>query len=68
MVLAASGSTIGIVIKDNVGIMGHVKGSAPVKASIITKQHSGLIIEMERLFLIWLEDQNTCNAISLVLM
>ncbi|XP_045132195.1 tigger transposable element-derived protein 1-like [Portunus trituberculatus] len=38
--------------------MEHVKGSAPMKVTVITKQHSGLIIEMERLLVLWLEEQN----------
>ena len=29
-----------------------------MKATVITKQRSGLIIEMERLLVLWLEDQN----------
>ena len=29
-----------------------------MKATGITKQRSGLIIEMERLLVLWLEDQN----------
>ena len=29
-----------------------------MKVTVITKQHSGLIIEMEKLLVLWLEDQN----------
>ncbi|KAM4694159.1 tigger transposable element-derived protein 1-like isoform 1-T2 [Discoglossus pictus] len=59
--LGFSRSTIGTILKDKVRIMEHVKGSAPMNSSIITKQRSGLIIETERLLLIWLEDQYKCN-------
>ncbi|KAM4688516.1 tigger transposable element-derived protein 1-like [Discoglossus pictus] len=59
--LGFSRSTIGTILKDKVRIMEHVKGNAPMKESIITKQRSGLIIEVERLLLIWLQDQYKCN-------
>lgn len=32
-----------------------------MKSTIITKQCSGLIIEMEILLIIWLDEQNQCN-------
>ncbi|XP_075398130.1 histone-lysine N-methyltransferase, H3 lysine-36 specific isoform X2 [Tenrec ecaudatus] len=56
--LGCSRSTIGNILKDKVRIMEHVKGSAPMKAAIITKPRNGLIIEMEKLLLIWLNDQS----------
>jgi len=59
--LGFSRSTIGTIIKDKVRIMEHVKGSVPMQATIITKQRSGLLIEMEKLLVIWLEDQNQRN-------
>ncbi|KAF7235282.1 Tigger transposable element-derived protein 1 [Varanus komodoensis] len=66
--LGFSRSTVGTILKDKVRIMEHVKGSIPMGATIITKQRSGLIIEMERLLLIWLEDQNQRNIpVSLAL-
>ena len=46
------------ITRDREGIVEHVKGSAPMKATVITKQRSGLIIEMERLLVLWLENQN----------
>ena len=46
------------ILKDKERIIEHVKRSAPMKATVITKQHSGLIIEMERLLVLWLKDQN----------
>jgi len=60
-VLGYSRSTIGTILKDKERIMEHVKGFVPMKATIITKQRSGLLIEMERLLVIWLEDQNQRN-------
>ena len=56
--LNLSRSTVATIIKDKECILEHVKGSAPMKSTVITKQRSGLIIEMERLLVLWLEDQN----------
>ncbi|XP_068231954.1 tigger transposable element-derived protein 1-like [Palaemon carinicauda] len=39
-------------------IVEHVKLSDAMKSTVITKQRSGLIIEMERLLVLWLEYQN----------
>ena len=47
--LGLSRSTVATILKDKERIIKHVKGSDPMKATVITKQHSGLIIEMERL-------------------
>ena len=51
-------STMATILRDKERIIEHVKGSAPMLATVITKQRSGLIIEMERLLVLWLEDQN----------
>ncbi|XP_072000149.1 putative CENPB DNA-binding domain-containing protein 1 isoform X2 [Engystomops pustulosus] len=59
--LGYSRSTIGTILKDKGRIMEHVKGHTPMNATIITKHRSGLIIEMERLLIIWIEDQNHRN-------
>ncbi|KAM4045527.1 tigger transposable element-derived protein 1-like [Anomaloglossus baeobatrachus] len=56
--LGLNRSTVATIIKDKDRILEHVKGSAPMKATVITKQRSGLIIDMERLLVLWLEDQN----------
>ena len=56
--LGLSRTTVATIIKDKERIMEHVKGSAPMKATVITKQRSGLIVEMERLLVLWLEEQN----------
>nr|XP_014424896.1 tigger transposable element-derived protein 1-like [Pelodiscus sinensis] len=64
-----SRSTIATILKDKDRVMEHVKGHTPMNATIITKQRSGLIIEMERLLTIWIEDQNQRNlpiSLSLV--
>ena len=53
-----SRSTVATILEDKERIIEHVKGSAPMQATVITKQRSGLIIEMERLLVLWLEDQN----------
>ena len=53
-----SRSTEATILKDKKPIIEHVKGSAAVKATVITKLRSGLIIEIERLMVLWLEDQN----------
>uniref|UniRef100_A0A2C9LLX7 HTH psq-type domain-containing protein n=1 Tax=Biomphalaria glabrata TaxID=6526 RepID=A0A2C9LLX7_BIOGL len=47
--LQLSRSTVTTIIKDKDGILEHVTRSAPMKATVITMQRSGLSIEMERL-------------------
>ncbi|XP_053561594.1 putative CENPB DNA-binding domain-containing protein 1 [Bombina bombina] len=67
--LGYSRSTIATILKDKGRIMDHVKGYTPMNATIITKQRSGLVIQMERLLTIWIEDQNQHNipiSLSLV--
>ena len=54
--LGLSRLTMATILKDKERIIEHVKGSDPMKAAVITKQHSGLIIEIERLLVLWLED------------
>ena len=56
--LGPSRSTVATIFKDKERIIEHVKGSAPMKATVVTKQRSSLITEMERLLVLWLEDQN----------
>uniref|UniRef100_UPI00358E7BA4 tigger transposable element-derived protein 1-like isoform X2 n=1 Tax=Myxine glutinosa TaxID=7769 RepID=UPI00358E7BA4 len=61
-------STVGTIVKDKTRILQHIKGSAPMKSTIITKQRSGVIADMEKLLILWLEDQNQRRApVSLVL-
>ena len=56
--LGYSHSTISSILKDKCKILEHVKGSTPMQSTVITKTRTGLIVEMERLLVIWLEDQN----------
>ena len=56
--LDLSRSIVATIIKDKERILSHVKGSAPMQSTVITKQRSGLLIETERLLNLWLEDQN----------
>ncbi|XP_068240870.1 tigger transposable element-derived protein 1-like [Palaemon carinicauda] len=46
------------ILKDKVCIVEHENGSALMKSTVISKQRSGLIIEMERLLVLRSEDQN----------
>uniref|UniRef100_A0A8C9W2M3 HTH CENPB-type domain-containing protein n=1 Tax=Scleropages formosus TaxID=113540 RepID=A0A8C9W2M3_SCLFO len=55
--LGFSHSTISTIIKDKARIREAVKGSAPLKATIITKKRQGPIDEMEKLLVTWMEDQ-----------
>ena len=53
-----SHSTISTILKEKCKILEHVKGSTPLQSTVITKNRTGLIVEMERLLVIWLEYQN----------
>jgi transposase-like protein len=50
-------STVKSNLNDNARIKEHVKGSAPLKPTVITEQRSGAIYEMEKLLTTWMEDQ-----------
>lgn len=50
-------STVKSILNDSARIKEHVKGSAPLKSTVITKQRSGAIYEMEKLLTIWMDDQ-----------
>ena len=52
-----SHSTVSTILKDKERIREAVKGSAPMQSTIITKQRSGPIHEMEKLLYIWMKDQ-----------
>ncbi|XP_066228014.1 putative CENPB DNA-binding domain-containing protein 1 [Saccopteryx leptura] len=52
-----SHSTVSTILKDKERIREAVKGSAPMRSTVITKQRSGPIHEMEKLLYIWMEDQ-----------
>lgn len=50
-------STVNTIVKDADRIKEHVKGCAPLRSTVITRQRSGAIYEMEKLLTIWMEDQ-----------
>ena len=50
-------STVNTIVKDADRIKEHVRGSAPMKSTIITKQRSRAIYETENLLTIWIKDQ-----------
>ncbi|XP_051785316.1 tigger transposable element-derived protein 1-like [Erpetoichthys calabaricus] len=52
-----SHSTVSTILKDKNRIREAVKGSAPLQSTVITKQRTGPIHEMEKLLNIWMEDQ-----------
>jgi hypothetical protein len=43
------------IMKDAACIKEHVKGTAMMKSMIITKKFAGLISEMEKLLMMWME-------------
>lgn len=54
--LKLSHSTVSTILKDKERIREAVKGSAPIKSTILTKQRQGPIHEMEKLLFMWMED------------
>ncbi|KAM9794182.1 jerky protein homolog-like isoform 1-T2 [Syngnathus typhle] len=67
-VLDLSRSTVATIIKDQDRILEHVKASPHMKSTIISKQYSGLMMEMERQLVIWLDDRHQQRLpVSLVL-
>ncbi|XP_066471494.1 tigger transposable element-derived protein 1-like isoform X2 [Tiliqua scincoides] len=64
--LGFAASTVSTILKDSARIKEHVRGSAPLKSTVITKKRSGAIYEMEKLLTIWMEDQiQKCMPLSL---
>lgn len=55
--LGLSVSTVNTIVKDADRIKEHVRRSAPMKSTIITKQRSRAIYETENLLTIWIKDQ-----------
>jgi len=55
--LGLSVSTVNSIVKDADRIKEHVRSSAPMKSTIITKQRSRAIYETENLLTIWIKDQ-----------
>lgn len=59
-------TTIVTILKDKARIQEHVKGSASLQSTVITKQRGGLLVQVEKLLIAWLEDQNRhCAPVSL---
>ncbi|XP_066950624.1 tigger transposable element-derived protein 1-like [Macrobrachium rosenbergii] len=57
--LGLSRTMVVTTVKDKQGILKHVQEAAPMKATVINVKHrSQNVAEMEKLLLIWLEDQN----------
>ncbi|XP_045149967.1 zinc finger MYM-type protein 5 isoform X3 [Echinops telfairi] len=55
--LGMSHSTITTILKNKEKILRAVKGSAPLKATRLTKMREGPISDMETLLMAWIEDQ-----------
>jgi len=55
--LGLSVSTVNTIVKDADRIKEHVRESAPIKSTVITKQRSRAIYETEKLLTIWIKDQ-----------
>jgi hypothetical protein len=55
--LSRAVSTVNTIVKDAFRIKEHVKGTALMKSTIITKRRGGAITEMEKLLTIWMEDR-----------
>ncbi|KAM8769930.1 putative CENPB DNA-binding domain-containing protein 1 [Rhynchonycteris naso] len=49
--------TVSTILKDEERIHEAVKGSAPMRSTVLTKHRSGPIHKMEKLLYIWMEDQ-----------
>ncbi|XP_064085343.1 tigger transposable element-derived protein 1-like [Macrobrachium nipponense] len=60
--LHLSHSTVSTILKDKERIKDAVKGAAPFKSTIITKQREGTIADMEKLLFTWLEDNRQRNV------
>lgn len=54
-------TTIVSIMKDKTRILEEVKGQAPMQAKCI-RQRAGLIAEMEKLLIVWLDDQTRCQV------
>ena len=55
--LNLSQSTVSTILKDSERIIDAVNSSASLKATVITKRRTPIIEEMEKILLIWVEDQ-----------
>jgi hypothetical protein len=55
-------STMKIILKDPERTKDHVKYSAPLKSTAITKKHAVAVFETEKLLILWMEDKIQSNA------
>jgi len=55
--LGLSVSTVNTTVKDADRIMENVRGSAPMKSTVITKKRFRATYETEKLLTIWMKDQ-----------
>ncbi|KAI8747737.1 tigger transposable element-derived protein 1, partial [Biomphalaria glabrata] len=62
--LGLSRSTVSTIIKEKDRILEHVRGSAAMTSTVITKQRNRLILEMEKLLVLWLDEQT--GPVSLI--
>jgi hypothetical protein len=53
-------TTVVSIMKDKARILDEVKGQAPMQGKYI-RQRAGLIAEMEKLLIVWLDDQMCCH-------
>ncbi|XP_053145994.1 tigger transposable element-derived protein 1-like isoform X2 [Hemicordylus capensis] len=60
--LAIPRTTIVCILKDKKRIQEHVKGSACMQSTVITKRRVGIIAQVEKLLISWLEDQHQRRA------
>jgi len=54
-------TTVVSIMKDKARILEEVRGQAPMHAKYI-RQRAGLIAEMEKLLIVWLDDQTRCHV------
>ena len=54
-------TTVVSIMKDKARILEEVKGQAPMQAKCI-RQRAGHIAEMEKLLIVWLDDQTRCQV------
>lgn len=56
--LGFSRTTVSTILKDVERIMSHVKRATPMNSTVISEQRSILVVGMEKLLMLWIEDNN----------
>ena len=56
--LELSRTTVATIIQDKERIMNSIKGATPMNSTVLTKKRSGVLMEMERLLMLWIKDNN----------